>query len=108
MGRRLLQVPVILLAVRFIGCSAESLVARGYVTGHTASGFIISVGSEDGIQTGDTLRIARPFSTKKTVIAGKVRVIQLVGTNSSIIKVLSGNILPGDRIEKWVRKPKNH
>lgn len=102
------QVFVVLLTAGMIGCSAESLVARGYVTGRTANGFIISAGSEDGIQTGDTLQIVRPFSTKKTVIAGKARVIQLVGTNSSIIKVLSGNILPGDRIEKWVRKPKEH
>ena len=102
------KVFVVLLTAGIIGCSAESLIARGYVTGRTANGFIISAGSEDGVQIGDTLQIVRPFSTKKTVIAGEVSVIQLLGNNSSVIKVLSGNILPGDRIEKWVRKPKEH
>ena len=103
MGRRLLQVLVILLAAGFIGCSTESFVARGYVTGHTANGFIISIGSDDGIQAGDTLRIVRPFSTNVKEIAGKVVVVRVIGDNSSVIEVLNGTIEPGDRIEKWVR-----
>ena len=108
MGRRLLQVLVILLAAGYIGCSAESLVARGYVTGRTANGFIISIGSDDGIQTGDTLRIVRPFSSNVKEIAGKVMVVRVLGDNSSVIEVLNGRIEPGDRIEKWVRKSEDH
>ncbi len=106
-GRRLLHVLVILLAAGFIGCSAESLVARGYVTGRTANGFIISIGSDDGIQTGDTLRIVRPFSSNVKEIAGRVMVVRVLGDNSSAIEVLNGRILPGDRIEKWMPKPSN-
>ena len=108
MGPRLIKVAALLLAAGFMGCSAESLVARGYVTERTANGFIISIGSDDGIQTGDTLRIVRPFSTKKTILAGKVEVVQVLGDNSSVIKILRGAIISGDRIEKWVPKTKHH
>ena len=107
MRARLIEVAVVLLAVGFIGCSAESLVARGYVTGRTANGFIISIGSDDGIQNGDTLRIVRPFSSNVKEIAGKVMVVRVLGNNSSAIEVLNGRILPGDRIEKWMPKPSN-
>ena len=105
MRARPIQVAVVLLAAGFIGCSAESLVARGYVTGRTADGFIISIGSDDGIQTGDTLRIVRPFSSNVKEIAGRVMVVRVLGDNSSAIEVLNGRILPGDRIEKWMPKP---
>ena len=108
MGRRLLYVLVILLAAGFIGCSAESLVARGYVTGRTANGFIISIGSGDEVQTGDTLRIVRPFSSNVKEIAGKVVVVRVLGDASSVIRVVNGQILTGDRIEKWVRKAAKH
>ena len=108
MRARLIEVAVVLLAVGFIGCSAESLVARGYVTGRTANGFIISIGSGDEVQTGDTLRIVRPFSSNVKEIAGKVVVVRVLGDASSVIRVVNGQILTGDRIEKWVRKAAKH
>ena len=108
MRPRLTKIAVVLLAAGFIGCSAESLVARGYVTERTANGFIISIGSDDGIQTGDTLRIVRPFSSNVKEIAGKVMVVRVLGDNSSVIKILTGKIISGDRIEKWVPKTKHH
>ncbi|MEW6060896.1 MAG: hypothetical protein AB1600_03035 [Bacteroidota bacterium] len=94
---------VVAFTLLVVGCSGESLVARGYVTSQIGGEYSISVGSANGLQTGDVLQVVRQVNDKRTAITGKVKVTKVVGENSSTIEALSGTVQRGDRVERWAR-----
>jgi len=93
---------MVVLTSALIGCS-ESLVARGYVEAENADEFTISLGTASNIQIGDTLRVVHSWNPERPFITGKVKVVKILGDNSSVVKVVSGKVVQGDRVEKWSR-----
>ncbi len=103
MKTRIAVVAAIASVLVIISCTGESLVARGYVTSQIGGEYSISVGSANGLQTGDVLQVVRQVNDKRTAITGKVKVTKVLGENSSTIEALSGTVQRGDRVEKWAR-----
>lgn len=94
---------LIVSTMSFVGCSAESFVAKGYVISQTERGYSISIGSAKGIQIGDVLQVIRPANDKRTVIVGKVKVTKVTDEYLSTIELLEGTVRHGDQVEKWAK-----
>ncbi len=88
-------------AAALVGC-AESLVATGYVTAGTGNEVTINTSRVNNIQPGDTLT-AYANNGKRYFLSGEVRVLKVIGKGSAVAEVISGQVRPGDRVEKWVR-----
>ncbi|MEK9139070.1 MAG: hypothetical protein AAB393_18275 [Bacteroidota bacterium] len=95
------------LALFIAGCFAGSSIVKGYVVMRTSSEAHINLGSDDGIQLGDTLVVWREEKSGapggRTVRSGRVKVVRLLDKNHAAVEVLSGNLRERDRVEKQVR-----
>lgn len=95
------------LALFIAGCFAGSSIVKGYVVMRTSSEAHIDLGSDDGIQVGDTLTVYREERgnslSSRTVRAGKVRVARILDTDHAAVEVLTGTLQERDTVEKQTR-----
>ncbi len=86
------------------GCSSGPSVIKGSVIMRTADGAHINLGSDDGIQLGDTLTVFHnetPIGgNSRSVRAGKVKVIKILDKNYSAVEVIEGTLDERDTVEK--------
>lgn len=88
-----------------LGCTPGSTFIRGSVIMQTATEAHINLGSEDGIQLGDTLVVWREEAagaSSRTVRVGMIRVVRVLERHAAV-EVLRGNLRERDRVEKRVR-----
>ena len=94
-------------SVMIVGCSVGPSVIKGTVIMRTPTEAHINLGSEDGIQVGDTLTVWRDESQRgsrtRNVRIGEVRVVKVIDKNYSAVEVLKGNPYERDIVEKKAR-----
>ena len=87
-----------------VGCSGGQSIIKGTVVMRTGTEAHINLGSDDGIQIGDTLSVWRDETSGRTktrnVRVGEVRVIKILGKNYSAVEILKGNLNEQDVVEK--------
>jgi hypothetical protein len=95
------------LAVFITGCFTGSSIVKGYVVMRTNSEAHINLGSDDGIQVGDTLTVYREERgnslSSRTVRVGKVRVARILDADHAAVEVLRGTLQERDAVEKKTR-----
>ena len=96
----LAMIAVVIIA----GCSSTPSVLKGTVVMRTATEAHINLGSDDGIQVGDTLSVWRDETSgrikTRNVRVGEVKVIKILGKNYSAVELLRGNLNEQDVVEK--------
>jgi hypothetical protein len=100
-------VATISLTLFIAGCFAGSSIVKGHVVMRTNSQAHINLGSDDGIQVGDTLTVYREERgrslSSRTVRVGKVRVARILDTDHAAVEVLTGTLQERDTVEKQTR-----
>lgn len=99
-------VMTIVFTAAMLGCTPGSKFIRGFVVKQTPTYAHINLGSDDGIQVGDTLVVWREETTgalSRTVRAGIVRVVHVLDAGHAAVEVLKGNVRERDQVEKRIR-----
>ena len=94
---------IIIASIVVAGCSSASSVIGGLVVMRTEKEAHINLGSDDGIQVGDTLTVFRSEPTApgiRNVRVGFVKVTKLMDGNYSAVEVLTGTLYERDIVEK--------
>jgi hypothetical protein len=98
---------VLALGLFVVGCSLGPSVVKGTVIMRTPTEAHINLGSDDGIQVGDTLSVwrdeGRAKSVTRNVRTGEVRVTKVIDKNYSAVEVLKGTVYERDIVEKKTR-----
>lgn len=102
------NMPVVLALTLFVvSCSLGPSVIRGAVVMRTATEAHINLGSEDGIQAGDTLAVwrdeSRGKSATRNINVGEVTVTKVIDKNYSAVEVLRGTLYERDIVETKAR-----
>ncbi len=96
----------LITTVLVVACSAGFRVIKGSVIIRTPTEARIDLGSEDGIQVGDTLTVwreeRREGTSTRTVRVGTVRVASMLDREHATVEVLTGSLRERDRVEKLV------
>ncbi len=94
----------LIATVLVVACSAGFRVIKGSVLIRTPTEARIDLGSEDGIQVGDTLTVWREErwegTSTRTVRVGTVRVASMLDREHATVEVLTGFVRERDRVEK--------
>lgn len=97
----------IFTGLMIVGCSVGPSVIKGTVIMRTPTEAHINLGSDDGVQVGDTLTVWRDESRAKSITrnvrTGEVRVTKVIDKNYSAVEVLKGTVYERDIVEKKAR-----
>ena len=97
----------VVASLMIIGCAVGPSVIKGTVIMRTTTEAHINLGSDDGIEVGDTLTVWRDESRAKpltrNVPAGKVRVTKVIDKNYSAVEILKETVSERDIVEKRAR-----
>jgi hypothetical protein len=97
----------IFTSLMIVGCSVGPSVIKGTVIMRTPTEAHINLGSDDGVQVGDTLTVwrdeNRATSSTRLVRAGKIRVLRVIDRSYSAVEVLQGTVYEHDTVEKKMR-----
>lgn len=98
---------VVFTSLIIVSCSVGPSVIKGTVVMRMPTEAHINLGSEDGIEVGDTLTVWRDESRAKSltrnVRTGEIRVTKVTDKNYSTVEILKGTVYERDIVEKRER-----